>query len=70
MVVHHSILVMEQREEGVLGVQQHLPLPLLLGLPGRVSPLLQRQDLQQKAAARLCSLATKQNKIDKRGGTI
>lgn len=33
MVVDHAILVVQEREERVLCVQQHLPLPLLLSLP-------------------------------------
>lgn len=33
MVVDHAILVVQERKERVLCVQQHLPLPLLLGLP-------------------------------------
>lgn len=45
MVVDHPVLVVQQRKEGVLCVQQHLPLPLLLSLPCRVHSLLQRQDL-------------------------
>lgn len=45
VVVDHPILVVQQRQEGVLCVQQHFPLPLLLSLPCRVHPLLQREDL-------------------------
>lgn len=45
MMVDHSILVVQQREERIFCMQQHLPLPLLLSLPSRVHPLLQRQDL-------------------------
>lgn len=45
VMMDHPILVVQQRKEGVLCVQQHLPLPLLLSLPSRVHSLLQRQDL-------------------------
>lgn len=47
VVVNHSVLVVQQREEGVLRMQQHLPLPLFLSLPSTVHALIQRQDLTQ-----------------------
>lgn len=47
VVVDDPILVVQKRQEGVLCVQQHLPLPLLLSLPGSVRSLLQRQDLTE-----------------------
>lgn len=45
VVVHHAILRVQEREQRVLGVQQHLALPLLLALYALVPPLLQGQDL-------------------------
>lgn len=47
MVVNHSILVVQQRKEGVLCMQQHLPLPLFLSLSSTVHTFFQRQDLTQ-----------------------
>lgn len=43
----HPILVVQERQQRVLRVQQHLPLPLLLSLPRTVRSLLQRQDLME-----------------------
>ena len=45
VMVHHPVLAVQQRQQGVLRVEQHLALPLLLVLPGRVAALLQGQDL-------------------------
>lgn len=47
MVVNHSILVVQQRKERVLCMQQHLPLPLFLSLSSTVHTFFQRQDLTQ-----------------------
>lgn len=45
MVVNYSILVVQQRKEGVLRMQQHLPLPFFLSLSSTVHTFFQRQDL-------------------------
>lgn len=45
VVVDHPILAVQEGEEGVLGVQQHLALTLLLGLGAFVVPVLQSEDL-------------------------
>jgi hypothetical protein len=45
MVVDHAILCVQQREQRVLGMQQHLALPLLLALYSLLTPLLKGEDL-------------------------
>lgn len=45
MVMHHSILVVQERQQRVFRVQQHLALPFLLCLSRRVCALLQGQNL-------------------------
>ena len=40
VVVNHPVLRVEEGEQGVLGVQQHLALPLLLAFNSLVAPLL------------------------------
>jgi hypothetical protein len=46
VVVDHAILRVQQREQRVLSVQQHLALPLLLALYALLAPLLKSKDLQ------------------------
>lgn len=47
MVVDHAILCVQQGEQRVLGVQQHLALPFLLALYSLLTPLLKGEDLQE-----------------------
>ena len=47
MVVNHPVLRVEEGEQGVLGVQQHLALPLLLAFNPLVAPLLKGKDLRK-----------------------
>lgn len=50
MVVNYSILVVQQRKEGVLCMQQHLPLPFFLSLSSTVHAFFQRQDLTRQCS--------------------
>lgn len=45
MVVDHAILRVQQGEQRVFGVQQHLALPFLLALYSLLAPLLKGEDL-------------------------
>lgn len=47
MVVDHAILCVQQGQQRVLGMQQHLALPLLLALNSLLAPLLKGEDLQE-----------------------
>lgn len=48
VVMNHSFLIVEKGKERVLCVQQHLALSFLLGFNSFVTPLLQREDLQER----------------------
>ena len=50
VVVNHPVLRVEEGEQGVLGVQQHLALPLLLAFNSLVAPLLKGKDLRKACA--------------------
>ena len=45
MVVDHAILGVQQGEQGVFGMQQHLALSFLLALYPLLTPLLKGEDL-------------------------
>lgn len=45
MVVDHAILCVQQGEQRVLGMQQHLALPFLLALYSLLAPLFKGEDL-------------------------
>ena len=47
VVVDHPVLRVEEGEQRVLGVEQHLALPLLLAFNSLVAPLLKGEDLRK-----------------------